>query len=726
MNEQQNKTQKFTIKMQKKLAVLYVLVLLAFAGLCVRLVWIVRENGTQYQKQIYSQQKYDSTTIPFRRGDIVDAKGTKLATSEKVYNLVIDASVMTDDAKCVEPTIQALRECFPDFDIDDIQRHVTQNKESKWYLPDSKKKLTYDQVKPFHDMEAENKLIKGVWFEEEYRRFYPGGSLAADVIGFVGRDNVGQFGLEEYYSDVLNGTNGRTYGYLNDDSNLERTTKAAVDGNTIHTTIDSNIQAIVEKHLAAFDDQYANNVRVGNGAENVGCIIMEVDTGNILAMASSPTFDLNNPQRKDLLIGSNLIVEETNANGYIEHKKTKTIITQELLDGMSDPEIQLNLNNLWKNFCISDSYEPGSTMKPFTVAAGLESGSINKNVTYECGGSLEVGGHTIRCHNRYGDGVLNLEQAVARSCNVALMKIAQATGKETFSKYQSEFNFGLRTNVDLAGEARTASFLHSAAEMDAADLATYSFGQSFNVTMIQMITGFCSLINGGYYYEPHLVDKITNSAGAVVKNIEPRLLKRTISESTSELIRQYCRAVVMDPHGTGSTARPAGYVIGGKTGTAQTIPRGNGEYVVSFMGYAPENDPKIAIYVVVDRCNNAPQDDAKYATRIVRAVLTEVLPYLNIFMTEELSEKEQKELEALHLADTNRYAEIFGIEDDPDEEGGEEPAYEGEGELRDPVWMSFPVDPNTGNLVDPNTGEQLDPATGDVIGGGRDALDGEI
>ena len=225
-------------------------------------------------------------------------------------------------------------------------------------------------------------------------------------------------------------------------------------------------------------------------------------------------------------------------------------------------------------------------------------------------------------------------------------------GNDSFIKSQHVFNFGLKTNIDLAGEARTASLIYQADRMGPTDLATNSFGQNFNVTMIEMITAFCSLINGGYYYEPHMVNRITNAGGATVENIDPRILKQTVSESTSALMRQYCRAVV--EYGTGKTARPPGYRIGGKTGTAETIDpnthrRSETEYVVSFITYAPADDPQIAIYVVVDRPNTAKQDNARFATGIVRNILMEALPYLNIFMTESLTEAEVAELEALQL-----------------------------------------------------------------------------
>ncbi len=266
------------------------------------------------------------------------------------------------------------------------------------------------------------------------------------------------------------------------------------------------------------------------------------------------------------------------------------------------------------------------------------------------------------------------------------------------------------------------------------DLATNSFGQSFNATMIQTIAGFCSLINGGNYYAPHLATRITTADGATIENIEPRLLKQTISQSTSDTIKEYCNTVVTGEFGTGKTARPAGYMIGGKTGTAETLPRGNREYVVSFMGYAPADDPQVVIYVVVDRPNVALQDNARYATVIVRNILTEVLPYMNIFMTEELSDKEREELEELQIQ--IRMPQDAEGEGELDEEGNPIPAGEGEegdsgeggsedekeGEEEEPepneAWKDFPVDPATGYLVDPTTGDYLDPQLGTIVSGG--------
>ncbi len=711
---------KFTIKMQKKLVVLFIAVLLAFAGLFYQLYRISRDNGEQYKKQVLSQQRYDSTTIPYKRGTILDANGSVLATSEKVYNVILDSVAISEKEEYLEPTLSALQREFG-IDTASIRDYIEKNKETSRYHVLAKR-LSYSEISDFLDMQnEEGSQIKGIWFDEEYKRVYPGNSLACDVIGFTTADNRGNYGLEEYYNDVLSGIPGREYGYLNDDSDLERKTIAAEDGNSLVTTIDANIQSIVEKYLLKFNEEYKDKFHPGNGAENVGCIIMKVDSGEILAMANYPNFDLNDTRNTDALMGMPLLDEKGN--------KTGEYLTEENMDVLDDEEmLYQHLDALWKNYCISSTYEPGSVAKPFTVAAGVESGKITGTETYNCEGSLEIGGWPIRCHNRYGDGLLTVQEGIERSCNVVMMKIGQAMGTDTFVKFQHIFNFGLKTNIDLQGEARTASLIYTKDTMGSTEMATNTFGQSFNVTMIQMITGFCSLINGGYYYEPHMVSKIVSPSGATVQNIEPRVLKQTISEDTSDMIREYCNTVVTGEHGTGKTARPAGYMIGGKTGTAETLPRKNGQYVVSFMGYAPADDPQIAIYVVVDRPNVQYQDDAKFATRIVRGILTEVLPYMGIFMTEELSDSEREELEALQIeirtAPAAEEKEEEGedtTEEGTGEEKGEDTGTEGEEETeKEEVWKSFPIDPATGYAVDPNTGDMVDPVTGAVIGGSYD------
>jgi stage V sporulation protein D (sporulation-specific penicillin-binding protein) len=724
--------QQFTIRMRKKLVVLFVLVLLAFVGLGVRLIFITKNNGEEYQKQVLSQQQYDSTTIPFRRGEILDANNTILAYSEKVYNVILDAKILLRDSKYLDPTVKALVRCFS-LDGGEIRNYLAEHPSSQYYV--LAKKLTYNEISEFQGLitpgsENYDENVQGIWFEENYIRKYPNGSLACDIIGFTSSDNTGMYGLEEYYNNTLSGTPGREYGYLDDDLNLERTTISATDGDSIVTTIDGNLQTIVEKHLKEFNDKYANNVREGNGANNVGCIIMNVHTGEVLAMASYPNFDLNNPRDISALIGMPAVDEKGNKVKGESIYDSGVYITEEMIADFTDEQLYQNYNALWKNFCIADTYEPGSVAKPFTAATGLESGSITGDEVYNCLGVLEVGGWPIHCHNTYGDGYVSVERGIEISCNVAMMYIAQAIGVNTFTKFQKDFGFGLKTNIDLAGEARTEGLTYQAADMTSSDLATNSFGQGFNVDMIEMITGFCSLINGGYYYEPHVVKKIVSSSGATIKNIEPRILRQTISQSTSDKIIQYCNKVVSGEEGTGKTARPAGYMIGGKTGTAQTLPRKNKQYVVSFMGYAPADDPDIAIYVVVDRPNALYQDDAKYATRIVRAILTEALPYLNYPMTEELSEKEQLELAELReqLVTTATAEENVEGEENSEEnaEGTSEETSDGSAEAteevkeeksRSSIWESFDKDPTTGYYVDPSNGNLIDPDSGSVIGG---------
>ena len=723
-----------------KLSMLLLVLLVILVFLSIRLVKIVREHGEDYQRIVLSNQRYDSIIIPFRRGDIVDSKGTILATSEKVYNLVVDASVMMtyDDNRYLEPTLTALGQCFPQININELRTFVTNNESNQYHI--LAKRLTYGEISEFLNMQENNSYIRGVTFEEEYKRVYPMGNSCSTILGYtIGNGNSGgKYGLEEYYEAVLTGTDGREYGFQNEDATLERTIKPAVDGYTIHTTIDATIQGIVEKHLGIFNETYRNNYRQGNGAENLGCIIMDINTGEILAMADFPTYNPGDYMNTDPLIGCNYYEAVENAGGYIEYRKSTETITQEMLDQMSSDQINVNLYNLWKNQCISYTYEPGSTAKPFTVAAALDCGAITGNEVYTCNGALQVSNYFIKCHtyDSGGDGVVTVQDSIAWSCNVALMKISQALGTENMCKYQRIFNLGLKTGIDLAGESRTETLVYNSSTMGPVDLATNSFGQNFNATMIQMIAGFSSLINGGYYYEPHLVSSITDSNGAVIQTIEPRVLKQTVSESVSERMRQYCRATVMEEGGSrrsGRNARPYGYAIGGKTGTAQTIPRETGQIVISFMGYAPADDPQIAIYVVIDRPNFAKQDNVKYACLLCRDILQEVLPYMGIYMTEPLTDEEIKYLEEKQLENTLSYS--HGSDDQSSETTVEDPYEEIElSEITDstgetasvyPRWMSYPIDEKTGYRVGPD-GKYYDADTGELATESMSILDDTI
>lgn len=672
------------------------IILLAFAGLGGRLYVLARDNQNDYQKKILSQQRYDSKTLPFKRGSILDANGTILAASEKVYNVILDCKVMLDKKENEEPTLKALSECFG-LDQSELRKFVKENPGSQYRV--LKKRITYDEMSPFLDRKNEhNKTagkkgnekmgkIDGVWFEEEYIRRYPNNTLACDVIGFTGTDNNGTYGLEEYYNDILNGTNGRDYGYLNDDVALERAIVPAVDGYSLVSTIDANMQAICEKYIKQFNDEHANEAREGLGAYNIGVIIQDCNNGEIKSMATYPDFDLNNP--KDLT----------------------AYYTAEEIEQMDEEAYYAALDALWKNFCISDTYEPGSTAKAITLATGLEIGRIQGNETYDCGGMLQVADHKIKCNVTSGHGTLDVSGSLEQSCNVAFMKMGEAIGVKNTIQFEQIFNLGLKTNIDLAGETKTDAVVYNESTMNASELATSSFGQGYNLTMIQMITAFSSIINGGYYYEPHVVSKITNSNGDTVKNIEPRVLKQTISATTSEQMRQYLHNAVA--LGTGKSARPAGYAIGGKTGTAEMVPRDHTNYVVSFIGFAPADDPQIAIYCVVDRPNVANQAHATYATGIVKNILTEVLPYLHIAKTEEMTIAEQEEVDKLlgNIVQGNPEPENEG--GDSEAPGGEGQGQEGQGEAdgdapEEDKKPSYIVDPDTGELVDPVTGKKAE------------------
>ena len=603
---------KFSKNMQKKLVLLFVAIILAFVFLIGRITYINAANGEDYTRIVLDQQQYDSRTIPFKRGDIVDRNGTKMATSERVYNVILDVKVMTSDEDSIEPTIQVLKDCF-EIDEEEVRDLIEESPSSRYNI--LKKGVDYETYKKFEAIDEDDENypdVAGIWLEEDYVRTYPYNTLASDVIGFTVDGNVGSNGIEASYHNTLNGTDGREYGYLDETSTVERTVKEAVNGDTVVSTIDLQVQSIVEKHILEFNEQHKNEASAGEGSKNTAVIVMNPQNGEILAEASYPNYDLNQP--RDL---------------------TK-YYTQETIDAMSDEEQLETLNSLWNNFCVSDTYEPGSTFKPFTIAAGLETGILTGDETYYCGGVLHVGDHDIHCSNRDGHGTQTLKQALENSCNVALMEIGEALGAEEFCRYQELFGFGEYTGIDLPGEGETSGLLYTPENMDAASLATNAFGQNFNVTMTQLVASFCSLINGGNYYEPHVVKQIQDENGNVTENIDPVLVKKTISEETSEVIKDYMLGVVQE--GTGSSAAVEGYDIGGKTGTAEKLPRGNGKYLVSFIGYAPQENPEVVVYVVVDEPNVAAQASSSYATELASGIMSEIFPYLGITKSSETAD----------------------------------------------------------------------------------------
>lgn len=608
---------KLNRKMKKKLLLLFGIITCAFVGLVFRLMYIEYTSGDTYTKKVLSLQSYDSVKLPFQRGNIVDKNGTILATSVAVYNVILDCSVMTSKDEYIEPTINALTQCFSDLDRNKLEDYAQNSKDNKYIV--LKEKLSYDDIQPFVEMQdavddSGNKVnpnIKGVWFETEYQRKYPLSTLASATVGFVSDGNVGTVGLEKYYDSTLNGVDGREYGYLNSDNAIEKTVIPAENGKNLYCSIDANVQTIVENKIKEFADTYKNNARIGDGAEEIAVVMMNPNTGEIIAMADYPTFDSNDP---------------------------RNLSSFDQTGDMSDDGKMDLLNKLWQNYCVTATYEPGSVQKPFTVAAGLETGTLTTDMTFFCDGYEMFGNEKVRCVNRDGHGLETIEAALMDSCNDALMQMSYKIGAENFLDYQAVFGFGQKTGIDLPGEANTASLMYTLDNIKPVDLATNSFGQNYNCTMIQMVSAFSSLINGGNYYKPHVVTKITDDSGNTVENIEPTLLKKTVSQNTSDTLRNYLYNVVTN--GTAKTAKVDGYSMGGKTGTAQmyddeTHLRKKGAYLVSFMGFVPYDDPQLVIYTVINQPNVEDEAHSSYAQNITREILKEVLPYMNVYPDEE-------------------------------------------------------------------------------------------
>lgn len=637
------KRQVFVKYMQERLAIAVIAITLALFALIYVLYNIVENNRDSYNQIVLTQQDYDSRPLAYRRGDIVDRNGTYLATTEKVYNLILDPrQIMSDQEDYLEASITALSTVLG-YDAGELRTLITGNPDTAYVR--YARQLSYDQKEAFETYQKETNeanskadskaRVKGVWFEEEYKRVYPYNSLASSVIGFATSDGGGgNGGIEQSYNSSLIGTNGREYGYLNDDSNLERVIKPAVNGNTVVSTLDVNVQNAVEKRIQEWMTE--------TGSDHVGVVVMNPNNGEILAMAGESPFDLNNPREvssryTDAEIRQ-LGVKEAVGDYKRKHRNTDqaTITEDQVPAHYTEEEIrslglQVAWNQEWRNFCVSDTFEPGSPSKIFTVAAALEEGIVTPNDSFYCDGYQEVGGFPIKCtaYIKGGHQNVNLAESLMVSCNDAMMQIAAKTGTPLFTKYQRLFGFGTKSGIDLPGEPDTSGLLYTADTMKPVDLATSSFGQTYNCTMVQMAAAFSSVINGGSYYEPHVVRQIVNEQGAVVKKIEPKLVRETVSESTSSFIRDALYRTVAE--GTGKAAAVPGYKIGGKTGTAEKLPRSARNYLLSFCGFAPTDDPQVLVYVVVDVPHVEDQPHSTYASVIFQKIMSDILPYLNIF-----------------------------------------------------------------------------------------------
>ena len=613
----------FNTLMQKKLAVIIAIVVLALIALCARILFIDVTKGNDYSIQVLKQQGFKSRTIPYKRGDIQDTNGYTLATSVMVYNLILDSKVIMSKKEYLEPTVNALDEYLnfdEGFGKDVIRQEIKKRKDNSYWVvaenleyDDIKKLEKYmkgDYAKTDEDEEAV-KNTKGIWFEKKYARRYAANTLACSTIGFANSNNVAEIGIEKSFAKYLQGVDGREYGYMDDDNNMQAVNKEPEDGNTVVLTIDSNIQRVVQKSIRKYMKKYK--------PKRIAVVIADPNTGDILAMADDKVFDLNDPY---------------NMSEYYSDAKW---------DSMSQKEQSEKMNKVWSNYCVSDSYEPGSTFKPFTIAAAMEEGKVNKHSTFNCDGSQNIGGFNIKCHLVSGHGQLNLKNALAQSCNDSLMQIGFKLGTDKMAEYQARFGFGTKTGIELPNETRGLVYDKN---MDLATLATNSFGQNLTVNMIQMTQAFSSVVNGGNYYEPHIARQIINKDGDLVKSYSKTLVKKTCTRNTTSFLRQALREVVLT--GTGTTAAIDGYTVAGKTGTAEKVDTSKngkgrlaGQYILSFIGTVPCENPKLVCYTLMDSPKDNTQATA-YNTELWTDIMKQVLVYKGIEKTEKVEEKAKK------------------------------------------------------------------------------------
>lgn len=600
------KPKRFSRKMCITVFLVFCVCLFTFGVLLFKIYRINSKDGDRYRKEALSQQSYTNTVLNYQRGDVKDRNNTTLAVSVRKYDLVLEPRTLGKDEKKKQATVDAIAKTFGV--ASSVVEEVIQKKPNSMYEHiDGLKELPAKKVDKFKK-QIKKERLEGVWFEEVYKRNYPLKTVGASIIGFMNSNNQGTYGVEEQYNSVLNGTTGREYGYFDSNMNLQRTIKEAKDGNSVVLTIDANVQKIIEDEIADFQKN-------GTGAKTIAMMVMNPKNGEILAMASNSTFDLNDPQ--------NL------ASMYSEQK----------IAAMTDKEKNENLLSMWSNFCVGSAYEPGSTFKPFTIAAALDENIISGKSTFQCNGVKKVADREIHCSNRNGHGMLDLRHALMESCNAALMDIGLGLGRNKFSKYNKLYGFGQRTGVDLPGE--TSGLIHTKEELNPVELATSSFGQTQTVTMVQMLSGFSSLINGGNYYQPHLVKEIRNSNGDVVKTIDPVVVKRTTSEDTSSKLRSYLKSTVEE--GTAAPAQVKGYSIGGKTGTAEKRPVSAKKYLVSFIGCEPAEDPEVAYYVIIDEPHVKDQAHSTYATEFSSKVMKRVLPFLGQYASSYQTKQDAKQ-----------------------------------------------------------------------------------
>lgn len=560
---------------RQKIVIVFFACLFIFLLLLGRLTWLMVADSVYYTEKARELHERERS-IKAARGRILDAGGKVIADNKTVCTISVIHSQITDPEKVIEVLSREL-ELSADF----VRKRV-------------EKYSSIERIKSNVDKELGDRIreydLDGVKVDEDYKRYYPYGKLASKVLGFTGGDNQGIIGLEVKYEDYLKGTDG-TILTVTDAGGVEieeagENRVEPVDGNDLYISLDVNIQS--------YADQLARQVMETKEADRVSILVMNPKNGEILAMADVPEFDLNHPYE---------IGEEY---GSVSEEKRQEI-----------------LNGIWRNGCINDTYEPGSTFKVITAAAGLEEGAVTVEDTFFCPGYIMVEDRRIRCHKTTGHGSETFVDGTKNSCNPVFITVGLRIGVDRYYHYFKQFGLLQKTGIDLPGEAGT--IMHKKEDMKAVELATVSFGQSFQITPIQLATTVSSIVNGGNRITPHFGVRSMNKDKTQIKNFSYPVTEHIVSEETSATMRMILEQVVES--GSGKNGYVEGARVGGKTATSQTLPRGSGRYIASFLGFAPADDPEVLALAIIHN----PQGvyyGGQIAAPVVRQLFENILPYL--------------------------------------------------------------------------------------------------
>ncbi|MCD7761730.1 MAG: peptidoglycan glycosyltransferase [Lachnospiraceae bacterium] len=598
---------------RRKILLIFVCCMAALLFLIGRLSFLMiakSEYYTTLAENLHERER----SIKAERGQILDRNGTVLADNRTVCTVSVIHSQITDPEQVIEVLCAELG-----MDEETVRTRVEKNSSIE-RIRSNVDKETGDAIRSYG--------LDGVKVDEDYKRYYPYESMASKVLGFTGADNQGIIGLEVRYDEVLSGTPG-TILTLTDARGIEledtaETRVEPVAGNDLVISMDANIQQYVE--------QAAYTVLEEKQADSVSIIVMNPQNGEIYAMTNVPEFDLNDPYTLTEFYIETQLSDETDEDA----ETALSVNALDAVSSMTNEELQDALNKMWRNGCINDTYEPGSTFKIITAAAGLEEGVVTLSDTFYCPGYKLVDDRRIRCHKTAGHGSETFLEAAQNSCNPVFIEVGLRLGVDNYFKYFDQFGLNDKTGIDLPGEA--ATIMHKKENVGQVELATISFGQSFQITPIQLITTAASIVNGGIRITPHFAVSVLDADGALLEVCQYEEGERILSEETSETMRYLLEQVV--DGGSGKNAYIEGYRIGGKTATSETLPRGQGKYISSFVGFAPADDPQVICLCVI----NNPQGTyygGTIAAPVVKDIFENILPYLGIEKT--LAETETAE-----------------------------------------------------------------------------------